>query len=175
MTQLELLYALGGALAVLLLAVLWLVLRLRHLQVELPDALVASVHEEIEAGHRQMLKDMHDGLGGETDRLIAAGDLQGARVRHQVDAELKATREAMQALQLTLQTQLGEQRGETQLRLTELANGVHSAHARLRSEMIEQTLATSKCRRMINLATANHIDCTRSCTLFLLSPSACGG
>ena len=141
MTQLELLYALGAALGVLLLAVLWLVLRLRHLQTELPETLVGSVHEALEGGHRQMLNDLHGGLAGQTDRLTAAGEVQGARVRNQVDADLKATREAMQTLQLTMQTQLGEQRGETQLRLTELSNSLQSAQARLRSEMIEQTLA----------------------------------
>ncbi|MCZ4305840.1 DNA recombination protein RmuC [Zoogloeaceae bacterium G21618-S1] len=47
----------------------------------------------------------------------------------------------MHGLQSLMQTQLADQRSEMQLRLNDLNSGLQAANARLRSEMIEQTLA----------------------------------
>lgn len=141
MTEQQIQYALIGAVAALLLAVLVLIVRMRRLESDLPAQLVGSVQETLEARHRDMLGDLHTGLARQTDRLTESADAQGERLRGRVEGELRQTREAMHGLQSQLLAQLGEQRSDVQLRLSELNGTLQSAHARLRSEMIEQTLA----------------------------------
>ncbi|KAA3653817.1 MAG: DNA recombination protein RmuC [Proteobacteria bacterium] len=88
-----------------------------------------------------MLGDLHSGLGRQTDRLTETSEAQGERLRGRVDGELRLTRDAMHGLQSLMQSQLADQRSEMQLRLNELSSALQSANARLRSDMIEQTLA----------------------------------
>ncbi len=140
-TQLELLYGLAAGVLVLLIAVLWLIAQLRAQREDLPLALNESVKDVLEQQHRQMLNDLHSGLASQSERLSASTESQTGRLRERVESDLNATREAMHSLKLILQTQLGEQRGETQLKLAELGNTLQSTQAKLRTEMIEQTLA----------------------------------
>ena len=69
----------------------------------------------LEQQHRAMLTDLHDGLDKQGDRLIAAQSAESERLRGAVSEELRATRDAINALQ-----------GKQDL---------------LRSEMLAQTLA----------------------------------
>jgi DNA recombination protein RmuC len=135
------LYGLAAGVLVLLLAVLWLVARLRAMHRELPAELGEFVREVLESRHRDMLNDMHGALAAQSERLSANTDAQTSRLRERVELELNASREALAKLNLMMQTQLGEQRGDIQLKLSELNNTFLNAQAKLRSEIIEQTLA----------------------------------
>ncbi len=53
----------------------------------------------LEMQHRAMLTDLHDGLNKQGDRLIAAQNDQSERLRAAVGDELRATRDAVNALQ----------------------------------------------------------------------------
>jgi DNA recombination protein RmuC len=53
----------------------------------------------LELQHRAMLTDLHDGLNKQGDRLIAAQTDQSERLRAAVGEELRATRDAVNALQ----------------------------------------------------------------------------
>ncbi|QID19779.1 DNA recombination protein RmuC [Nitrogeniibacter mangrovi] len=99
------------------------------------------MRELVESHHRELLNDLHGGLAAQSERLAAGTEAQVGRLRERVEADMGATREAMHGLKLILQTQLGEQRSDTTLKLTELNNTFERTQAKLRSEMIEQTLA----------------------------------
>ncbi len=141
MTDTEILYGLAAGLVVLLLAVLWLVMRLRALQTDLPAVMNEHVKGLMEAQHRGLLNDLHGGLAAQSERLASNTEAQTGRLREKVETDLTATREAMHQLTLAMQVQLGEQRSETTLKLSELNNTFQSTQAKLRSEMVEQTLA----------------------------------
>jgi len=81
----------------IILAVLSLVLLVAMLVMlrKLP-ARSASV---LEQQHRAMLTDLHDGLNKQGDRLIAAQAAESERLRAAVGEELRATRDALNALQ----------------------------------------------------------------------------
>jgi len=53
----------------------------------------------LEQQHRAMLTDLHDGLNKQGDRLIAAQVSESERLRAAVAEELRATRDAVNALQ----------------------------------------------------------------------------
>lgn len=53
----------------------------------------------LELQHRAMLSDLHDGLNKQGDRLIASQNDQSERLRKAVAEELRATRDAVHALQ----------------------------------------------------------------------------
>lgn len=53
----------------------------------------------LEQQHRAMLSDLHDGLNKQGDRLIASQNDQSERLRQAVAEELRATRDAVHALQ----------------------------------------------------------------------------
>ncbi|MGQ0524977.1 MAG: DNA recombination protein RmuC [Betaproteobacteria bacterium] len=91
-----------GALIALILP---LAVRLRAMSA-LPEQLAVVLDEK----HRSMLVDLHEGLGRQTDRIVAALAESSERVRHVVTHELGQSREAMQALQLALTRHLGESR-----------------------------------------------------------------
>lgn len=74
----------------LLLAVVLLVM-----QRQLP----AHSAQVLEQQHRAMLSDLHDGLNKQGDRLIASQTDQSERLRKAVAEELRATRDAVHALQ----------------------------------------------------------------------------
>jgi DNA recombination protein RmuC len=91
-----------GALVALIVPV---AVRLRAMRA-LPEQLAVVLDEK----HRSMLVDLHEGLGKQTDRIVAALAESSERVRHVVTHELGQSREAMQALQLALTRHLGESR-----------------------------------------------------------------
>jgi DNA recombination protein RmuC len=134
-----------AGLVVLVLALLWLLLRVHRLECELealPAELGASLAGLLGEQHRAMLGDLHAGLERQGDRLATHGEGQGERLRGAVERDQAATREALQALHLALQGQLAGQREDQALRLTALATAVREGQAQLRGELLEQTLKT---------------------------------
>lgn len=82
---------------------LWL---LRQLNRRQDEALLPALEEK----HRAMLLDLNDGLNKLGDRLNAASNESGERLRAAVALELAQTREAMQALQLAQTASLSQTR-----------------------------------------------------------------
>lgn len=80
----------------ILLVVAWVAVRMRG-----TDSAQRDVMAWQEEKHRAMLRDMHDGLNKLGDRLVASSGESAERLRGAVAQELKATRDAMQALQLS--------------------------------------------------------------------------
>lgn len=66
--------------------------------------------QQLEEKHRAMLMDFNDGLNKLGDRLSAASSDMSERLRSSVAAELQATRDAMQALQLAQSNSLSQTR-----------------------------------------------------------------
>jgi DNA recombination protein RmuC len=66
--------------------------------------------QQLEEKHRAMLMDFNDGLNKLGDRLSAASAEISERLRSSVAAELQATRDAMQALQLAQSNSLSQTR-----------------------------------------------------------------
>jgi DNA recombination protein RmuC len=82
---------------------LWL---LRQLNQRQDEAILPALEEK----HRAMLLDLNDGLNKLGDRLNAASNESGERLRAAVALELAQTREAMQALQLAQTASLAQTR-----------------------------------------------------------------
>jgi DNA recombination protein RmuC len=82
---------------------LWLLRQLNHRQ---DEAILPALEEK----HRAMLLDLNDGLNKLGDRLNAASNESGERLRGAVALELAQTREAMQALQLAQTASLAQTR-----------------------------------------------------------------
>lgn len=66
--------------------------------------------QQLEEKHRAMLMDFNDGLNKLGDRLGSASTEMSERLRSSVAAELQATRDAMQALQLAQSSSLSQTR-----------------------------------------------------------------
>jgi DNA recombination protein RmuC len=66
--------------------------------------------QQLEEKHRAMLMDFNDGLNKLGDRLSNASNEMSERLRSSVAAELQATRDAMQALQLAQSNSLSQTR-----------------------------------------------------------------
>ena len=81
------------AIAILLLMI-WQILRVNQLDKN------AVILQQLEEKHRAMLLDFNDGLNKLGDRLSTSSNETSERLRASVAAELQATRDAMQALQL---------------------------------------------------------------------------
>lgn len=81
------------AVAILLLMI-WQILRVNQLDRN------AVILQQLEEKHRAMLLDFNDGLNKLGDRLSTSSNETSERLRASVAAELQATRDAMQALQL---------------------------------------------------------------------------
>jgi DNA recombination protein RmuC len=81
------------AVAILLL-IIWQILRASQLDKN------ALILQQLEEKHRAMLLDFNDGLNKLGDRLSTSSNATSERLRSSVAAELQATRDAMQALQL---------------------------------------------------------------------------
>ena len=88
----------------ILLLLAWLVLR--SYQNQSADLLLKQLEEK----HRAMLLDLNDGLNKLGDRLNAASQASGEMLKSSVSSELKATREAMQTLQLAQNSSLAQTR-----------------------------------------------------------------
>lgn len=94
----------------LLLAIVMLVM-----QRQLP----AHSAKVLEQQHRAMLSDLHDGLNKQGDRLIASQTDQSERLRKAVAEELRATRDAVQALQARQEALRNELLTQTMAKLAE--------------------------------------------------------
>lgn len=88
----------------LLLVVIWLLLRVVKQQSNV------LLMQQLEEKHRAMLLDLNDGLNKLGDRLNAASQESGERLKQVVSQELQATREAMQTLQLAQNNSLSATR-----------------------------------------------------------------
>ncbi|KAF0205084.1 MAG: hypothetical protein FD173_1274 [Gallionellaceae bacterium] len=73
----------------------------------------------LEVQHRAMLSDLHDGLNKQGDRLIAAQTDLSERLRAAVGEELRATRDAVNALQAKQDALRSEMLTQTMAKLTE--------------------------------------------------------
>ncbi len=107
--MLEIFLGVAVVLALVLLAIVLLAVR------KLP-AQSASV---LEQQHRAMLSDLHDGLNKQGDRLIAAQAAEAERLRAAVAEELRATRDALNALQAKQDALRSEMLAQTLEKLAE--------------------------------------------------------
>jgi DNA recombination protein RmuC len=73
----------------------------------------------LEQQHRAMLTDLHDGLNKQGDRLIAAQSAESERLRGAVAEELRATRDAIGALQAKQDSLRTEMLAQTLAKLAE--------------------------------------------------------
>ncbi|PLK48611.1 DNA recombination protein RmuC [Uliginosibacterium sp. TH139] len=136
-------FAILAVLGLLVLAVIWLGLRFAAqatAQQVQSEALLARVDVALGNSHRAMLNDFAAGLDRLGDRMIGAHTDSAERQRTLVGEELRATREAMQALQLALQGLVTKQGSETAQKLAELASTLIARQDQLKTEMLAQTL-----------------------------------
>lgn len=84
-------------------------------QAELPAVFASALEEK----HRLMLSDLHDGLNRQGDRLIATHAGESERLRAAVGEELRATRDAINALQAKQDTLRSEMLSQTLAKLAE--------------------------------------------------------
>jgi DNA recombination protein RmuC len=127
----ESLYAVLAVLGLVVLAALSVALarQLRAVRA-LPEQLAALLDQK----HRSMLVDLHDGLVKQAERVAEALTENSERLRGITSQELAQTREAMQALELTLARSLGESR---EAMMEKLASATHLLNARI-DERLEQ-------------------------------------
>jgi DNA recombination protein RmuC len=101
--------------SVLLVTVLVLLIVLLVMQLRQP----ARAAQALEQQHRAMLTDLHDGLNKHGDRLISTQNDQLERLRTAVAEELRATRDAISALQAKQDTLRSEMLAQTLEKLSE--------------------------------------------------------
>ena len=94
--------ALDIAIGVGLLVLLGLVVALYLKLASLERSRVAQHGELLEEKHRAMLRDLHEGLSSQADRVGAVLGESSERLRARVADELAQTRESVHALQLAL-------------------------------------------------------------------------
>ncbi|MFA6922407.1 MAG: DNA recombination protein RmuC, partial [Gallionella sp.] len=126
---------------IILAALLWLGLKvfaLSRLQSELPVILTRALEEK----HRLMLGDLHDGLNKQGDRMVTATTDSSERLRQIVSQELKATREAMQGLQLAQRDGLSNTREDILRQLAALSAELQARQEAMRVEVISKTMQT---------------------------------
>ena len=99
----------------LIVAVLVLLVVLLAMQFKQP----ARAARMLEQQHRAMLTDLHDGLNKQGDRLIAAQAAESERLRAAVGEELRATRDAVNALQAKQDLLRSEMLAQTLAKLAE--------------------------------------------------------
>jgi DNA recombination protein RmuC len=112
-TAFDILIALG------LLALLGLVVVLYLKLTGLERAQAAQQGEPFEEKHRAMLRDLHEGLAKQSDRVGAVLGDSSERLRARIAEELTQTRESVHALQLALSRSLSENREAMLGRLAE--------------------------------------------------------
>ena len=134
-----------GAVSVLVGATLWLAVRLDRLQRRqetLPDEIAEVLALELGERHREMLADLHQGLARQSDRLDTRAQEHADRLGRRMQAELSATREAMQSLQLALHKAMDGQREDLSTRLAAVTTTLTDGLAKMRSEVLASTLQT---------------------------------
>lgn len=131
-----------GIMALLvLLAFVWVAFkmyRFTQAQHDQPELLAQMLEEK----HRAMLKDLHDGLAQQGDRLNAALADTTDRLRNVITLELKLTRESIQASQLAQSENLAQNRESTAKHLSELSQALQSKLDTLHTEIVAKTLET---------------------------------
>jgi DNA recombination protein RmuC len=115
--------------ALLFAALVFLVSRLMMLSRQQAD-LAVRVTDLLEAKHLAMLKDVNDGLNTLGDRLAAAEADNVERLRAAVETQLRQTREAMVAIQLSQSQDMATNREQLLERVAEV-----------RTDMLGKTLA----------------------------------
>ena len=125
---------------VLLLAILLLVGWLVP-QVHALTAAQKSLAPQLEEKHRAMLLDLHDGLNKLGDRLNAGSGESSERLRSAVAQELKATRDAMQALQLSQ----GESLAATREQVLEKLHQTLAEQGKAEQELIQPPCVMQRC------------------------------
>lgn len=94
----------------------------------------------LEQQHRAMLADLHDGLTKQGDRLITVQTGHAERLRSVLSEELRATRDALQSLQLSITQELAQSREAVGLQLAETSAAIQAKQEALRSDLLTQTL-----------------------------------
>jgi len=100
---------------ILIAAALALLVMLLTMQFKQP----ARAAQMLEQQHRAMLTDLNEGLNRQGDRLIAAQAAESERLRAAVAAELRATRDAINALQAKQEMLRSEMLAQTLAKLAE--------------------------------------------------------
>ena len=113
------------------LLVSWLAWRVSHT----PDA-ASELLPRLEEKHRAMLLDLNDGLNKLGDRLNAISTESSERLRMAVAQELKQTRDAMQALQLSQSQSLAE----TRVMVLEKLHTTLAEQGKAEQELIQATM-----------------------------------
>ena len=121
---------------VMVAAIVCVVVVLSRLRRELPQGL----DEQIEAHHRAMLSDLHEGLARQTDRVVGGQVDNAERMRKSFQQEIGQTRDAAHALQLTQTQALAAHREEMVRQLGSLSHLLQQKQDLLRAEMLSQTL-----------------------------------
>jgi DNA recombination protein RmuC len=142
--------------------IIWRIAALRAATKELPSELETVLSEQ----RRAILSDLHDGLLKQGDRLISHGGESADRLRQSTAAELALTREAVQALNLTLQQALAEQREAMMTRLAEqaradrelLQSGLANATTQLSASMESLTRTINERLEQISGRVSERLD-----------------
>jgi DNA recombination protein RmuC len=127
-----------------LLAVVWVALLTRGVA-SAQIQLVAQLEDK----HRAMLRDLHDGLNKLGDRLGSSSGESAERLRSSVAQELQATRDAMQALQLSQSANLAATREQVleKLHLTLAEQG------KAEQELIQATMRNATLQLVASIET----------------------
>ncbi|MES2408477.1 MAG: DNA recombination protein RmuC [Pseudomonadota bacterium] len=124
---------------IILAALLWLgymINRLAQTQAGLPDTL----QEGLEARHRAILTDLHNGLANQSDRTQSALTEVSERLRQTVAGELTATRDSVLALQHAQTRELADSRTAQNAQLADFSAKIQAAQAHTLAQTL-QTLA----------------------------------
>ena len=127
------------AMLIICAALLWLgymINRLAQAQAGLPDTL----QEGLEARHRAMLTDLHNGLANQSDRTQSALTEVSERLRQTVAGELTATRDSVLALQHAQTRELADSRTAQNAQLADFSAKIQAAQAHTLAQTL-QTLA----------------------------------
>jgi DNA recombination protein RmuC len=123
----------------------------------LPGALAT----QLDAQHRAMLTDMHEGLARQAERLAAAQADAAERLRTAVANELAAARETIQTLRETQAQNLAAAREASIQELAALRQTISEKQEALKSEMLTATLqkiaAQGRADQELMQATLTHI------------------
>ncbi|GCB02193.1 DNA recombination protein RmuC [Sulfuriferula multivorans] len=124
--------------ALIIVAVLlWLGFKINALT-QAQAGLPGMLQEGLEARHRTMLTDLHNGLANQSDRTQSALTEVSERLRHTVAGELTATREAVLALQHAQTRELADSRTAQNAQLADFSAKIQAVQA----ETLAQTLQT---------------------------------
>lgn len=131
----------GIAALLVVLSVGWLSLKIHKLIIRTQE-LPVTVGQIMEDKHLSMLKDLNTGLNVLGDRQTAMQMDLSDRLRNGVTQDLKQSREALMALQLSQAEELASQREVLTVRLANLTQEMQTKHDALRSEVLTNLVQT---------------------------------